>query len=82
MCRDFGAAKEAAREASVVTVFQSGENTITTTPLPSFKRKDEFPDLVEAIQKMKTNEDKSTKQTSAEAESFPSIAELLHMLPK
>lgn len=78
MRRDFGAA----REASVVTVFQSSENSITTTPLPPFKRKDEFPELVEAIQKMRTSEDKSTKQTSAEAEVYPSMAELLHVLPK
>lgn len=74
-CRSFGSSKE----ASAVPVFQSSENTITTTPLPPFKRKDTFPDLLDAIQKMRTGEDKSAKQTSDEAEAYPSLAALLHM---
>lgn len=79
ICRNFGSS----REASVVTVFQSSENTVTTTPLPpAFKAKDPFPDLADAIQKMRIGDDKSMKPASGEAEAYPSMAELLHMQPR
>lgn len=65
----------------MVSIEQSVENTIgTTTIRTTFKPKDKFEDLQEAIRKLKVTDDKSSKQTqSSETETYPSFGELLHM---
>lgn len=65
----------------VLTVDQSVENTIATEGT-TFKPKDKYDDLQEAIRKIKSSDDKTSKQSSAESEVFPSFGELLHMSPK
>lgn len=67
--------------ARVLSVEQSVENTIPTEGT-TFKPKDLYDDLQEAIRKIKSSDDKASKQSSAEAEVFSSFGELLHMNPK
>lgn len=66
------------RVQTELTVEQSAENMVTTLRA-TFKRKDKFEDLQEVIQKLKTIDEKTTKQVSTEAETFPSLGELLNM---
>lgn len=67
--------------ARVLSIEQSVENTIATEGT-TFKPKDKYDDLQEAIRKIKLSDEKASKQSSAEAEVFPSLGELLHMSPK
>lgn len=65
----------------MVSIEQSAENTIATTTIrTTFKPKDKFEDLQEAIRKLKTTDEKSSK--SNEMETYPSFGELLQMQPK
>lgn len=57
---------------------QSGEHTVTTTRT-TYSPKDKYEDLQEAVRKLNSIDEKTSKQASAEAESFPSMGELLHM---
>lgn len=67
------------RMQTVVSVEQSGEQNSVTTARSTFKPKDKFEDLQEAIQKLKTNDEKTSKQASNELETFPTLGELLNM---
>lgn len=75
--RNFGLSKD----TPVISIEQSIENVVTTTH-ETFKPKDKFVDIQEAIDKVKANDEKSSKQTSNEMDQFPSFAELLHLKPK
>lgn len=67
------------RVQTVLSVEQSGEQHTVTTARTTFKPKDKFEDLQEAIRKLKTNDEKTSKQASNELESFPTLGELLNM---
>lgn len=69
------------KEKSVISVEQSIENTVATVR-PSYKATDKYVDLQDAIRKLRSTEEKSTKitkQASGEVEEFPSLGELLHL---
>ncbi|XP_055300424.1 extracellular serine/threonine protein CG31145-like isoform X2 [Sitodiplosis mosellana] len=67
------------RVQTVLSVEQSGEQHTVTTARTTFKPKDKFEDLKEAIRKLKTNDEKTSKQASSESETFPTLGELLNM---
>lgn len=66
---------------TVLSVDQSAEHTVTTIRT-TFKPIDKFEDLQEAIRKVKSTDEKTSKQASSESEIFPSLGELLNMHPK
>lgn len=63
----------------MLSVEQSAESTVTTTVRTTFKPTDKFDDLQEAIRKLKSNDEKTSKQASGETETFPTLAEILHL---
>lgn len=65
----------------MISIEQSIEN-VDTTAHETFKPKDTFVDLQEAIDKVKANDEKNSKQSSMDVDQFPSFAELLHLKPK
>lgn len=67
------------RMQTVESVEQSGEQNSVTTARSTFKPKDKFEDLQKAIRKLKTNDEKTSKQASNELETFPTLGELLNM---
>lgn len=77
--RNFGLSKD----TPVISVEQSIENVVTTTH-ETFKPKDQFEDLQDAIRKLKANDEKTSKQSSNEVmvDPYPSFAEMLHLKPK
>lgn len=70
----------------VESVEQSIENTIPTVDVRRgkvlFHPTDKFEDLQNAIKKLKADEEKSSKQSSSEVDTFPSMGEILHMHPR
>lgn len=58
---------------------QSSEHTTVTTVRTTYKPKDKFEDLQEAIRKLNSIDEKTSKQASSEIESFQSLGDLLHM---
>lgn len=70
------------RVPTIVSAELSAEHTITTTIRTTFKPKDKFEDLQEAVRKLKSTDEKTSKQASSEYEMFPTLGELLHIQAK
>lgn len=66
------------RVPTVFSVEQSDEHMVTTIAT-TFKPKDNFEDLQEAIRKLKSNDEKTSKVASGETETYTTLGELLHM---